>query len=347
MHGMLFVLLGALGINGCSARHKPLKECLLCNATWMYAPSNSQVWFQGQPSSGSPTPRAEIVIAHCREDMGWLADGIFTLQQDGTAVVKVTIYTKCGRLHGLPLQVHGVAIKSHILPNEGRNDQSFAHHIVRQYSNLTPLVLFIKGSLPATFKMSAQIPISHELSRLNEGAILRGFECGLPPWPAVTGSIWHDTATLLSFQMDKYQNYGSSNFTSPLRPTGRWLQAKLTPTAVYSELRRRKLVPVCYGGIFAVQRQRIASRPLETWRSIRNALSRGVDNIEEGHYVERLWAALLTPPLEPLLAKSLACAAAYVNRGGRGQVAGGLKSPGHLAVLSGCICKPACTASNS
>jgi hypothetical protein len=55
----------------------------------------------------------------------------------------------------------------------------------------------------------------------------------------------------------------------------------------------RRLLPVCFGGSFAAARSSIARLPREVWRKLAGALARG-DNIEESHYMERLWAALLT-----------------------------------------------------
>ena len=36
----------------------------------------------------------------------------------------------------------------------------------------------------------------------------------------------------------------------------------------------------------------------ETWRAIAESMERA-DNVEESHYIERTWAALLAPPLTP------------------------------------------------
>jgi hypothetical protein len=56
------------------------------------------------------------------------------------------------------------------------------------------------------------------------------------------------------------------------------------------------LVPVCFGGSFITSHRTIEQSPVKNWTAIVHALSRG-DNIEEGHYMERLWAQLLTPPM--------------------------------------------------
>jgi len=55
-------------------------------------------------------------------------------------------------------------------------------------------------------------------------------------------------------------------------------------------------VPICYCGSFLTQVRQIRRAPIDDWSLLLQALSRG-DNIEEGHYMERLWAALLSDPL--------------------------------------------------
>ena len=64
------------------------------------------------------------------------------------------------------------------------------------------------------------------------------------------------------------------------------------------------MVPVCYGGSFITSLRTIRQSPVQNWTAIVHALSRG-DNIEEGHYMERLWAQLLTPPMSKDQRRSL------------------------------------------
>ena len=52
------------------------------------------------------------------------------------------------------------------------------------------------------------------------------------------------------------------------------------------------LVPVCYGGNFAVKIANAQQVPHQIWSNMELSLSRG-DNIEEGHFAERTWAGVL------------------------------------------------------
>ncbi len=55
-------------------------------------------------------------------------------------------------------------------------------------------------------------------------------------------------------------------------------------------------VPMCYGGHFMATIQQLQESPVGDWNAIVRSLSRG-DNIEEGHFMERIWAGLLSRPI--------------------------------------------------
>ena len=57
------------------------------------------------------------------------------------------------------------------------------------------------------------------------------------------------------------------------------------------------LVQVCYEGVFAASVKNIKETDLTVWKNVEKALSRGHD-IQESDYMERLWASLLSNPLE-------------------------------------------------
>ena len=55
-----------------------------------------------------------------------------------------------------------------------------------------------------------------------------------------------------------------------------------------------RVLPVCFGGTFAASRAAIRSVPRATWAFVAKTLDRG-DSVQEGHFAERAWAALLGP----------------------------------------------------
>jgi hypothetical protein len=98
----------------------------------------------------------------------------------------------------------------------------------------------------------------------------------------------------------KNENVGQ--FTSEYRPMGSWIQyldsrGAFEPNFYHS----RKgdydpITSICFGGNFMTSLRAIEESPVQDWSVIVEQLSRG-DNIEEGHYMERLWADLLSQPL--------------------------------------------------
>jgi hypothetical protein len=80
-----------------------------------------------------------------------------------------------------------------------------------------------------------------------------------------------------------------------------------------SHVETRRYLPVCYGGGFVATRSAVHRVPVIAWRRIVESLSRG-DNVEESHYMERMWAALLTPPLTPSETRAMACVAKKADR---------------------------------
>jgi hypothetical protein len=94
------------------------------------------------------------------------------------------------------------------------------------------------------------------------------------------------------------------DFLSSYRPMGKWIRHLQNDLGAFVEgfdLGQYRgynydLVPVCFGGNFMTSLRTIQQSPVLNWTALVETLSRG-DNIEEGHYMERLWAQLLSPPL--------------------------------------------------
>mmetsp|Transcript_25552 Transcript_25552/g.60428 ORF Transcript_25552/g.60428 Transcript_25552/m.60428 type:complete len:513 (-) Transcript_25552:276-1814(-) len=71
------------------------------------------------------------------------------------------------------------------------------------------------------------------------------------------------------------------------------LNFSLSPLDEY----QNQIVPVCFGGRFMTTLNQIINNGnVNDWTPMLESLSRG-DNIEEGHYMERMWAALLSKPI--------------------------------------------------
>ena len=143
--------------------------------------------------------------------------------------------------------------------------------------------------------------------------------------------FWHSTAELLSFMIPDYtkswdqSNHSiTSDFRARNRPLGNWLLSLQLPR----DVEERGFLPVCYGGGFVATRSAVHRVPKIAWERIVESLSRG-DNVEEGHYMERMWAALLTPPLTPSETRAMACVAKTADR---------VMLPYLMGSVNNCIC---------
>ena len=273
--------------------------------------SNATWWpLTTVPEVRHPSPhatKAGLVIAHCAQDLSWVAEDVerlrTTCEHGRIDVVSIHVYSKCGNaIHGLPPWAVVTWMN-----NVGRNDHIMARHLANNVPR--PLTIFVKDSYYANRRTS------HEHNHVDmcqfSNAALRngiGMGCGMHPRHWVTrngryasGSAWHAVDDLVQFQIDSYRPFsdgpGASKvpFQSPNRPLNNWLeQLHVVP---HDKLRKifkpGRLVPVCYGGQFAVKRENVERVSREGWDNLAKSLVRG-DNVEEGHFAERSWGALLT-----------------------------------------------------
>lgn len=142
-------------------------------------------------------------------------------------------------------------------------------------------------------------------------------------------------------------------FASPVRTIGAWAAdvverarlSRVSPTR--ARLLAARVVPVCYGGTFAATRGAVRGVEAGFWSALARALSRG-DNIEEGHYAERLWGSLLAPLPTAALARRMVRASEGVVRNFTTGPPELLSSPGpHAGMLLGCTCPPAASSAEA
>ena len=110
-------------------------------------------------------------------------------------------------------------------------------------------------------------------------------------------------------------SYSRDNFKSRFGNMRQWLASLNATLDARNRVQTLMAVPlwrVCYGGVFAASRSSIMLTPSAYWESMSTSLARS-DNLEEGHFAERSWAAILSVP--PLLneARALRQAAACVT----------------------------------
>ena len=281
-----------------------------------------------------PTPpaTAELVVAHCSYDLGWLDGFAEALRACAVDVREVYVYSKCGRA---PVGAPNGSIAT-TLPNVGRCDHTYAHHVRRRRKRLRRLVFFLKDSSlhgsRADFR-HLSVPAC-DMARAAARESGPGFGCGRAP--DVDGSAYHDTEVLLDFghvaeHHHAWEQRGETNATAPYFKHANVRAFLEAEPNLRAALRLGPVAPVCYGGTFAAARDRILDVPERAWAALERALTRG-DNIEEGSFVERLWAPLLAARPSADFAKAVACAAARTVRPPRS----------YAGMLRRCDCKRTC-----
>lgn len=166
------------------------------------------------------------------------------------------------------------------LPNVGRCDHTYLHHIVTHYPSLPSTVVFLPGSTEMPYKKRVATKLL--LSILQKK---RAFFVGCE-----TESIYKE---FLDFSQDEYccQNQNNQSLNSeilvhpcPQRPFGNWfLRHGFHDVGIY-----------CYYGIFSVDKRDILQHPLSRYKQLLAELAVH-SNPEVGHYTERAWATIFGP----------------------------------------------------
>lgn len=292
MHVLLNSDIDVIGRRTCKCVN--CKEDNVCGGLW------KAVEYEGANDDLIERKTIHIVVSHCENDLSWISN----FSQDFN-VESVHIFTKCGNsVQGAPPMAKLVR-----LPNVGRCDHSFVTYItsylegeVSHNSNYEDhIVFFLKDDMSDRNE--------HQHGKWNDFLFMirvasssNGFSCGITQGTAggFDLSSYHDTEMLLSFSRDGYESFhhrynsDSAQFKSSFSNLGDFYRY-ITEGDVTG---LPQISQVCYGGVFATKVSNIVKVKMSIWRSAEHALSRG-NNIEEGHFMERLWAVLLSKHLKP------------------------------------------------
>jgi len=252
-----------------------------------------------------PLGETEIVLAYCSASLAWLMGTLDKLAQVGANVTRVNVVAKCGkkpRASELPRHATVETVE-----NVGRNDHTFARFLAARYCTLPASILFLKDTSMGYEGGDETVLAPIGVTRLAQGlsASRDGFACGSHLAGTRRSRLWHVAVEADEFQMDDYQKQHDQNsktqranvdaFRAAQRPLRQFWRAVFSPaTHARVDAARHAVRLVCYGGTFAATATAVRRTPRSDWIALRDALTRG-DNIEEGHFAERLWAVLLSP----------------------------------------------------
>lgn len=221
-------------------------------------------------------PSITIVVARYNENVDWL-------DTDPFKNMNIIIYEK-GPYHIKNKSEHTQSIS---LPNVGRCDHTFLHHIIENYNNLSDVTVFLPGSATMDHKLINLDRIKHAIKKYNETADISHI---YKTQQEMCYNVPNDELEL--FELDNWTASHSDNKNinnesalqlSPIRPFGAWFKENLPHLT---------LKPcVWYSGIFIATKNQIHKHPIEVYQRLIKYVDNH-SNPEAGHYLERTWANL-------------------------------------------------------
>jgi len=209
--------------------------------------------------------RVEVVVSAYREDLAWLRP--LVRRQLAGADVEVTVYSK----HPDTALVDGVA--SVALPNVGRCDHTYLHHIVTHWDRLADTTLFLPGTVHARWwqRLPLRLVLLPRLGAIEDFA---------------AGAVRPLTAADRRLALDVHRAGDGDGGVVParVRPFEAWWAANFPGRPLPRA--------TAMGGVFAARRSALRRVPLSLWRALLVQHAAG-DDVEVGHYMERAWYGLL------------------------------------------------------
>lgn len=223
------------------------------------------------------TERVDVVMAHYKEDLRWVVPFLSKIDH-------LYLYCKDKKLcqKGLPVDHQGAKVIIHYLPNEGREANSYLHHIVRYYDSLAPRTVFTMASINGNWmrRLSFMFALSESTPSKKH--------CYSPEFfDRVRAFQFDRRATVATSLGDGYSNQaqGSIIQLAAYRPLGVWMQ---------HYFHRDMFAGLCrygdgeHGAIFSVSRNAVQRYSLTLYQALLRSNS-GADSMEAGYFMERLW----------------------------------------------------------
>ena len=216
--------------------------------------------------------KIEIVVARYNEDLSWTKEYPFNQ-------FKYTIYNKGSNDNFTKPSLY----REFQLPNVGKCDHTYLYHIVNNYNTLSPITIFLPGSLKIHYKKAVAVKLINHILSCNN-AVFLGFETKSikDAFKKFCLDNWSPTSNI-----NKIGNNNSDLQKALLRPYGKW----------YNHFFKNTIVKhYCFMGIFSINKLDVIKHDISRYIQLLNSVS-SHSNPEVGHYIERSWAAIFHPLL--------------------------------------------------
>jgi hypothetical protein len=263
MLAVLALLVVSVGVTVCAVAANPVRN----NSS-----SSSSTVLTGK---GAPT--VQLVVARYGEDVSWLLTDRRLQQYVSTAI----IYNKGDG--DIPEAVANAVQAVVVLPNVGKCDHTYLHHIVRGLRGdifLANNTIFIPGSvlgeprkadaLRACLREAGAGVGTGNVSTFRMPTAFEHFQ--LLQWKT-------------SFAPNASKNSEETLLPAPIRPFGPWFRS------VFGNVQTQ--APFYHGGCFSGRKEVIERTPLTTYETLLRQCA-AHSNPEVGHYIERVWGFLMT-----------------------------------------------------
>ena len=212
----------------------------------------------------------ELVVARYKENIDWLDDPPFNKY-------RIKCYNKGDNIPSCPEKKCNIIP----LPNIGRCDHTFLHHIINNYDNLANITVFLPASCLDHHKIKTTYKLMY-LVDTTQSTVFLG-----KPYDNVREQLgrFFVNKHIATNIVNQQANPETQLLPCPIRPFGRWYDA------MFGDIITKV---VCYFGVFAVTKEHILQHPKEHYEK----LIKFVDthsNPEAGHYMERSWGAVFYP----------------------------------------------------
>lgn len=219
-------------------------------------------------------PAYDLVIARYNEDLQWLR------RINLSRFSRLFIYNKGNKGFVVPSLINRgkCVVEVNHLPNVGRCDHTYMHHIIENYGNLGDTTIFLPGSCDMSYKWEKA---------------LRTIKKALSTGKTVLDSKEEKETDMYNFYLNDWKASNEKNSSlnpetellkSPERPFGKWYEKNFGQFSVKE---------ATYWGIFAVSKEDILKRPLKSYQNLIMYLD-SHSNPEAGHYFERSWKAVFS-----------------------------------------------------
>lgn len=163
------------------------------------------------------------------------------------------------------------------LPNIGRIDHTLAYHIIEDWDSLPDIIINIPGSI-------MMCPVKGQYLSM----IMKSIPILQSKYSGFYGPRFRKTDNRFNYTIDNYQAEGVCNRNDNPFIKSEYADFKAWKTAIIDNLPMRY---VAMRGMFSVCKENIRHIDKQIYINLRESLSVG-DNIENGHFAERIWAHL-------------------------------------------------------